>query len=282
MTKSQFVAAFNQAQAAKAAAQPGNNSGRPGVGPPPSGPGFGPQPEKGDPQVEAWVKTLTDKMNDPHDAIRESARAGLMAVGGPALPALRQLAAGNDAKAFAARRLVQQIEQNAGGPGRPPGFGGPPGDPRFGPMPPGGTPGRPAAGDPMAPGRPGAGREPAPAAPAPLSRVLGELNLTEPQRGEIAKVVEGYTTRMREVLEKSPPMLLERAEFRDTVAKMAEGATADLMRVLTPEQRRRLEQLVPAGRPLFPTPFGPEAGGATPRRPGPVTPDQPRSQRPNP
>jgi hypothetical protein len=122
--------------------QPGGTPGYPGR----------PFPEHADPQVEAWVKTLTDKMNDPHDAIRESARAALMAVGGPALPALRQLAAGNDAKAFTARRLVQQIEQNAGGPGRPPGFGGPggpPGDPRFGPMPQGGAPGRPTAGDPI-------------------------------------------------------------------------------------------------------------------------------------
>ncbi len=66
--------------------------------------------EKPDPGVEAWAKTLLEKINDRHDAIRESARAGLIAMGRPALPLLRPLADGDDgAAATAARRIIERI-----------------------------------------------------------------------------------------------------------------------------------------------------------------------------
>jgi Spy/CpxP family protein refolding chaperone len=134
----------------------------------------------------------------------------------------------------------------------------------------------------MAPGRPAPGRDPTGGAAAPLARVLGGLELTEQQRTEIEKVVDGYATKMREVMEKTRSGQLDRGELRDTIAKMAETAAADLKRALTPEQRRRFEQLVPPGRQLFPTPFGPEAGETPPRRPGAETPERPRPPRPNP
>ena len=253
--------------------QPGS-SGPPGIGP-----GFpGGPPPKTDPQVEAWVKTLTDKMNDPHDAIRDSARAGLIAVGPPALPALRRLADGNDAKAYTATRLVQQIERAAamagmggfGAPGQP---GAIPGQPMPGGFGPGG-------GRPDAP-RPGAGPDPAARGEAPLGRLLGELKLTDRQREQAEKVVSGYATKLREVMEETRSGKLDRGTLRETITKLAEEASADLKRALTPEQRELFERLAPPGRPLFPTPFGPgEAAPGRGERPDPNAPERPRPVRP--
>lgn len=278
--------------------QPPGVPGGPGGPPPGFGPG-GPGPggpggpaEKADLQVEAWVKTLTDKMNDPHDAIRESARAALVSVGGPALPALRQIAGGNDAKAFTARRLVQQIERStavfpgAGGSGvtgggfdlPPSAFGPPPGFGGSGAFPlPAGPPPMPNPGAPM--GRPGA--EASPGVPAPLRNALGELKLDEKQRLQVEKAIEGYATKMRGLLEDVRSGKVDRNDFRNTVTKLADDATAELNRVLTPQQREILERLTPRGRSLFPTPFG-EATPGRPERVDPNTPERPRTPRPNP
>lgn len=272
--------------------QPG--SGPPGTGsvqgfPGPGGPGGpGGPPPKADPQVEAWVKTLTDKMNDPHDAIRESARAALVAVGPPALPALRRIAEGADAKAYTATRLVQQIERAAamwgaggyggtgsGALGQPGGF---PGQPFPGGFGPGGAPSLPGTGRPV----PEAPRpDPAPRGDAPLGRILGELKLTDQQRQQAEKVVSGYATKLREVMDEARSGKLDRGSIRDTITKLADEATAELKRALTPEQRRLFEQLAPEGRPLFPTPFGPgEAAPGRGERPDPNAPDRPRPVRP--
>lgn len=93
--------------------------------PPGRGPRGGPtRPEssRGD-SVETWVNTLVEKMNDRHDAIRESARAALVAVGPRAMPALKKLTeSSDDAAATAAKKLVAQIEQ--ANPRPPRGFGG--------------------------------------------------------------------------------------------------------------------------------------------------------------
>lgn len=106
----------------------------------------GPGP-KSDATVDAWVKVLIEKITDPHDTVRDSARGALVGVGPPAIPALQALADGSDpAKAVAARKLIGAI-QGGRGPGQPgqfdprgPGFG--TGGMRFpGPMGPGGPPG---------------------------------------------------------------------------------------------------------------------------------------------
>jgi hypothetical protein len=139
------------------------------------------RPERPDPAVEAWVKVLTDKITDPHDTIRDSARAAVIAVGPAALPALQKLADGDDsAKATAARKLIAHITQGPGMPGTPggPGLpgaggrGGQPGAPGFpgGPgLPPGvgrpGEPGAPGIGQPGLPGAPG--RPGVPGGPVP-------------------------------------------------------------------------------------------------------------------
>lgn len=129
--------------------QPGDKKGPP-FGP--MGPGAQPGGPRGpgasDPAVEAWLQVLVERMNDPHDTIRDSARAGIVAIGPPALPLLHRLAEGPDsAKAVAARRLISAIEQHHRGPGMPgaPGPIGPggPGFPGGGPMGPGRGPANP-------------------------------------------------------------------------------------------------------------------------------------------
>ena len=90
---------------------------------------------KSDAVVDAWLKTLLEKITDPHDTVRESARGAIVAVGPPALPALQKLADGDDAaKAVAARKLIAAI--GGRGPGTPaatPGRSGMPGAGLFGP-----------------------------------------------------------------------------------------------------------------------------------------------------
>jgi hypothetical protein len=172
MTRAEFLEAANKAMAAKGIT-PGQPPEKKGFGEKKGFPGrfgekkgtplpFGPRGREGraDPAVEAWVKVLLDKITDPHDTIRDSARAAVVAVGPPALPPLRELADGDDgAKATAARKLIAQIEGTRGGPVGPggPGFGpvgpGGPGGPGLGPRP--GGPGGPVPGEGPGGGPPG-------------------------------------------------------------------------------------------------------------------------------
>ena len=130
---------------------------RRGAGPDAPGPNRGGQP-KTDAVVEAWVKTLAEKMADPHDTVRDSARAALVAVGPEAVPILHRFAEGDDpAKAVAARKVIAMIahgHHGQPGAGGPPGFPGGPMGPMGGPGgPPGGFPGGPPPG--IGPGGPG-------------------------------------------------------------------------------------------------------------------------------
>ncbi len=98
---------------------------------------------KADVVVEAWLRVLIEKITDPHDTVRDSARGAVISVGRPAIPTLQRLADGDDpAKAVAARKLIHAIEDGPGPQGRASfgGFGGPgfPGGPGMGPMGPGG------------------------------------------------------------------------------------------------------------------------------------------------
>src|SRR4051794_24684871 len=63
-------------------------------------------PAKADPAVEAWVKTLTEKLTDKNDAVRDSARAALVQVGPAALPVLKKLADGKDEALATAAKSV--------------------------------------------------------------------------------------------------------------------------------------------------------------------------------
>jgi hypothetical protein len=73
------------------------------------------EPPKADPTVEAWLKVVLEKITDPHDVVRDSARDAVISVGPRAIPALEKLARGNDdAKAEAARRLIHAIHFHHG------------------------------------------------------------------------------------------------------------------------------------------------------------------------
>ncbi|MCI0705222.1 MAG: hypothetical protein L0241_29530 [Planctomycetia bacterium] len=238
-------------------------------------------PVKGDASVDAWVKTLVDKMNDPHDVIRDSARAALIAVGPPALPTLRRLAGGTDeAKAVAARKLIAAIERGGqpGQPGRPgggaggigggPGFPGPGGPggpggmgparpPGVGPMGPGG-PGRPGVG-PMGPGGLGGPG-------IVLERVLGGLELTEKQQKQVKEIMEGHAKKIREFADKVRDGKLEGTEIPKTVEKFQKELLEDFKKVLTEDQFKKLQERFPEGRFPFPG-FGAGERPGRPERP---------------
>jgi hypothetical protein len=66
---------------------------------------------RGDQSVDGWLQTLAERITDPHDTIRDSARAGLVAAGKRAVPLLERLAeSGDDARATAARKVLDQIQ----------------------------------------------------------------------------------------------------------------------------------------------------------------------------
>jgi hypothetical protein len=67
--------------------------------------------------VDRWILTLIDNMTDPHDTIRDSARAGLVTAGHRALPHLRGIASECDsAKAVAAQKVMAEIVRAHGAP----------------------------------------------------------------------------------------------------------------------------------------------------------------------
>jgi hypothetical protein len=214
-----------------------------------------------DPQVEAWIKTLTDKMTDPHDTIRDSARAGIVAAGRDALPILRRYADSDDgAKATAARKLIEAIERGgprpmlmAGGPGAPPGFTGrlpmPPGDrPRDSDRPRGDRPGQPDR--PAEPGRPGRPGGPG----GPLEQAIKELGLNEKQLKQVTEIREGIEPKLREIMEQVRDGKLERGpEVREKMQKLQAEMMKEIKDVLTDEQFEKLQEAIrkiaPGGRP---------------------------------
>ena len=123
------------------------------------------EPKK-DPNIDAWAETLVSKIADRSDTIRDSARAGLVALGHAALPALKKAADGSDLPtAEAARKVIGRIEHKGHrGPGTMGAPGGPkrvgPGGPKhFGPGGPGAFgPGGPRGFGPSGPGAFGPGR----------------------------------------------------------------------------------------------------------------------------
>lgn len=246
--------------------QPPGGPGGPGGGFPggPGGPGGRPGGEREprpDPAVDAWVKMLADKMTDPHDVIRESARAGLVAAGPAAAPTLRKLADSEDgAKATAARRVLQAIEQ------RPqPGMGGPPmlmqrqggapaaaGDRR-----PGGLPGagRQPDGDRRPDGPPGAGRQPEgdrrpdgpPGAGRPDGnrRPMNDLGLNEKQQKQIEAIQQAAQKKLREVREQVEANNLDPMDARKKTEAIREALLKEAKEVLTAEQFEKFQERMP-------------------------------------
>ncbi len=229
---------------------------------------------KPDPAVEAWVKVLIDKVIDQHDTVRDSARAGLVAVGRPALPALQKLAEGDDgAKATAARKLIGEIhgrEQRQGGGfgGQPfPGGGGfPDGSP---PMPGGGRPGLPGGFNPGQPGQPG---QPGPfGGPfAAIERLLPDLKLAEKDLKQVKESIEKAKKETQEVVAAAREKNLGREEIRAAMEKVNKEIMTSLKKVLTEEQFQKIEKAMQDNS------RGTGAGG----QPGTPRPGRPGSERP--
>ncbi len=250
--------------------------------PPMGRPGGAPMGErnadpKPDAQVDAWVKTLTDKMNDPHDAIRDSSRAGIISVGRAALPTLKKLADGDDgAKSTAAKRLMEAIER-----GPMPGMGG--GMPAGGPMPPFGgrggiiggargegrrpdaTPDRPAPApaperrpDTNAPKREGTPdrRPDAPAAAAgrgsPIAESLKDIKLNDKQQKQVNELRENFEKTMQATMTQVREGKIEQADVREKMQKLRGDMLKEMKEVLTAEQFEKFEDAMKKNRPTRP------------------------------
>ncbi|WP_439621835.1 hypothetical protein [Gemmata sp.] len=216
-----------------------------------------------DATVDAWVKVLVEKIADPHDTVRDSARAALVHVGPQAVPALKKLADGDDTvKAVAARNVIAMIERGPQ-PGRP-GRGDPmgPGGERPGQA--GERPGgdRPGPGGPMGPGGPGGG-------PGGMGRALGELNLTEKQEKQAREIIAAHGKKVMEFGEKLRDGAVDREAAREGFEKLRGELMKELKGVLDAEQVKKLEAAMsgpggfggPGGRPGGPPP----GGGRRPR-----------------
>lgn len=246
---------------------------------------------KADATLESWVKTLAEKITDPHDSIRDSARAGLIAVGQAALPLLRKLADSDDAaKSVAAKKLVAAIERpQQGGPA----FAG------RGPMPmPGGfTRGGPDTFRPMGDRGPNNPREvrrpepndqprgdrrPEPNNPPggerrpetdrrpdgerrsgdPLEAAIKGLNLNDQQRKQVGEALEANHKKMAELMEKVRDGKADRTEVRET----REGLMMQLKKVLTAEQMQKVGEAMKNAGPMGPPmDRNPRDGGDRPR-----------------
>lgn len=246
---------------------PDDRKGAPDRRPPAGEPGERPAP-KPDAAVDAWVKVLLEKIADQHDTVRDSARAALVHVGPQAIPALKQLAEGNDnVKAVAARNVIAMIERG-NQPGRGPGrdFGGFGGQPGFPGQPfPGGQPGQPGQPPGREPGNP-PGERPGPGGPGaernPLGRILGDLNLTERQEKQVREIVEAHGKKMMEFHEKLRDGKIDPKDAREGLEKLRGELGKELKPVLNDEQMKRFEALMQRG------PGGPGERPANPPRPG--------------
>jgi hypothetical protein len=280
---------------AAAAAQPPGGEKR-GKAPGEKKPSTKEMPAKPDPAVDAWVKVLAEKMTDRHDTVRDSARAALAAIGRPALPTLRKIAAGDDgAAATAARKVIAHIESHPqpghpghpgpGLPGRPPGAGhpagpgGPPGGPGASPRP--GFPGQRGTrwrGFPRRPGQEGgAGRPERRGGFGRFGRGLGalltrDLDLNDKQKEKVQAIITAHVKKVRDAMDKAREG--GRPDFekvRAVMKSLREELMKELKSVLTAEQMKKVEgrlERFPRGLDRPRGPGGPPPKPKDPGKPG--------------
>jgi Spy/CpxP family protein refolding chaperone len=201
---------------------------------------------KASPELEAWIKTLTEKMTDRQDSIRDSARAALVSIGRPALPELQKLADGKDAAtAEAAKQVIARIERggrNTGGPGGFPGG-------------PGGFPGRPGGTDDN-PRRPGGGTGPGnnspPVGAGMVDRALRDLDLSDKQKAKLEDIKTAQQKKLADLAEKAREGKLDGDELRKTFEKNREEMIKDIEAVLTRDQIDKFEKALKDATPPNP------------------------------
>ncbi len=186
------------------------------------------EPAKEDPAVEAWVKTLAEKLTDKNEAVRNSARAAIVSIGEASLPVLKKMADGKDeAAASAAKSLIARIEgRNRFG------FGGR------------GFPGRPDT-QPDRPRGPGGNAEPGIGL---FNRLIKDLDLTDKQKDKVKGIAVASEKKMRDALEKAHDGGRgDFAKIRDTMKTIQEDMLKGLKDVLTAEQFKKAEKALEGG-----------------------------------
>ena len=195
--------------------------------------------EKADSTLTAWVQVLAKNIADRHDTVRESARAALVSVGKPALPTLKQIAAGKDeAAADAARRLIARIQADDSPPVAKPFKGG---DPVPAKKP---EKARPDKGERKGFG--GIKGLPLPGSlaksfgqgkPDPVSSALKNLKLSKEQQAKVDGIRKSYDKKTKE----------QRQKFVEEQKKLHDGMLNDVKGALTPDQLKQFDEAIKKG-----------------------------------
>lgn len=210
---------------------------------------------KASPELQTWIKTLTDKMTDRQDSIRDSARAALVSIGRPALPELQKLADGRDsASSEAAKQVIARIERG----GRTGGFGPGGGFPGGG----GGGGTRPGGG-----GAGGGGNAPTtPSGFGTVDRALKDLDLSEKQKTKLEDIKAAQVKKFTDLTEKARDGKIDVEELQKAFAKNRDEMIKDIEAVLTRDQIDQFEKALKDAPP--PNPGTRPGGGRGPGNPG--------------
>ncbi|HMF20042.1 MAG TPA: hypothetical protein VKE98_22740 [Gemmataceae bacterium] len=195
--------------------------------------------EKANSTVTAWVQVLAKNIADRHDTVRESARAALVSVGKPALPTLKQIAAGkDDAAADAARRLIARIQADDSPPvvkpikdsdpvpvkkpekarpdkGERKGFGGIKGFPLPGSL----------------------AKNFGQSRPDPVTSALKNVKLSKEQQTKVDGIRKSYDKKTKE----------QRQKFLEEQKKLHDGMLNDVKGALTPDQLKQFDEAIKKG-----------------------------------
>jgi hypothetical protein len=165
-----------------------------------------------DPVVEAWVKLLAERIADANKVVRDSSQQALVAVGKPAIPALKALAASTDAATSAeAKRVLERIERQAA---------------------------RGEAGRPGGPTR-AEGERPGQVTPESLAK---ELALSAEQEEKLTQALEERSKKLRELFGQVQDGSLTREEMQAQNREAGEKVLKDMKAVLSEEQFSKFEE----------------------------------------
>lgn len=166
----------------------------------------------GDEALEAWIKSLTEKIAVENETIRRSVQAAVVAVGQPAIPHLQKVAKSEGKASEEAQRLISRIER--AGQRRQPGGGEDGG-------------GRGARG-----GAFGGGR------------FLEQLGLSEDQQKKVDEFNESRAKSMADMREKLMNGEMTREDFREVMSKQREEQNAKMKEILTEDQMKKYEEMM--------------------------------------
>jgi Spy/CpxP family protein refolding chaperone len=160
--------------------------------------------------VSLWVDVLVARLGEKNEVVVRSIDQALVAVGTPAIPALKKVAAGKDTgSATRATSLIERIENPRAGRGNRPGRGGE-----------------------NAPGGPG-GR---------FGNPMEGVDLADDQKAKVEKIIADQTAKTREVIEAMRNGEMDREEMREAFQEARQKQDAELKKVLTDEQFKKYQE----------------------------------------